>query len=85
MEETQKSILSETQEQDLFNQAINTALETELAFKLMSFRLTDKEQYIKRVAQLSQFFNEYYNKTTDNGTAEFSIKTSGNSRRNEER
>lgn len=44
------------QEQDLLGQAINTALEMEMAFKLYSYRVATPEQFMDRVGDLSDYY-----------------------------
>ena len=43
---------------DLLGQAINTALEMELAFKLYSYRIVNADQFLARVNDLCTFFRE---------------------------
>lgn len=54
------------QEQEILGQAINTALEMELAFKLYSFRVATPEQFMARVGDLA----EYYLKQLKDGNGE---------------
>lgn len=61
--------------QELYSNALNTALEMELAFKLMSFRLTTQEQFIRRVGQLSDYNSELFNKITQDDTASWQMAT----------
>lgn len=72
--ETKKEV-SQEELNELYQNAINTALEMELAFKLMSYRVTTQLAFIQRVADLSEYTAELWNKITQDGTASFDIAT----------
>lgn len=72
VEPTQKEVSSE-EAQDLYQSAINTYLEMDMAFKLHGYRMADQVQFIKRIAQLSDYNSELYNKITQDGTASFKM------------
>lgn len=67
--------ISSEELQELFQNALNTCLEMEIALKLMSFRLTNQEEFIKRVGTLSDYNSELFNKITQDGTASWEMAT----------
>lgn len=75
MQKTEIKEISSEELQELFQNAVNTCLEIELAFKLMAHRLANREAFIKRVATLTDYNSELYNKITQDGTASFNMAT----------
>ena len=49
-------LISDKQKNDMMNAAINIALEFDMAFKLMSYRVATREMFLERCESLSRFF-----------------------------
>ena len=61
---------------ELYSQAINVALEAELAFKLMSFRVTPQEAFVQRVLDLCEYMVEA-KRHADNAESNLKKATNG--------
>lgn len=63
----EEEILPSKKQEDLkMNVAINTALEFDMAFKLMSYRVANKEMFLNRVHDLSTFLINEFNEIEKN-------------------
>ena len=67
MNETERTEISTKDFDELYSIAINAALECDMAFKLLSYRISSPKDFIERMNSISMYTAEVYAKIMGNG------------------